>query len=74
MAPKKEPPPAPPHRAVQAVGKKWIFSSSSRSFGYGFEAVRIRVNVSKYTVHTFSPVGKITTITTIRTEMLARDP
>jgi hypothetical protein len=26
---------------VQGVGEKWIFSSSSRSFGYGFEAERI---------------------------------
>jgi hypothetical protein len=36
---------APPHGAVhvQGVGKKVIFSSSSRSFGYGYEAVRIRV-------------------------------
>jgi hypothetical protein len=24
---------------VQGVGEKWIFSSSSRSFGYGNEAV-----------------------------------
>jgi hypothetical protein len=29
---------------VQGVGEKWIFSSSSRSFGYGNEAVWIRVN------------------------------
>jgi hypothetical protein len=28
---------------VQGVGDKWIFSSASRSFGYGYEAVRIRV-------------------------------
>jgi hypothetical protein len=25
------------------VGKYWLFLSPSRSFGYGFEAVRIRV-------------------------------
>jgi hypothetical protein len=25
------------------VREKWIFSSTSRSFGYGYEAVRIRV-------------------------------
>jgi hypothetical protein len=30
---------------VQGVGEKWIFLSSSRSFGYGYEAVRIRVKV-----------------------------
>jgi hypothetical protein len=35
--------PLPPHRVVQGVGEKWIFSSSSRSFGYGLEEVRIRV-------------------------------
>jgi hypothetical protein len=28
---------------MQGVGEKWIFSSSSCSFDYGFEAVRIRV-------------------------------
>jgi hypothetical protein len=27
----------PPHRAVQGVGEKWLFSSTSRSFGYGYE-------------------------------------
>jgi hypothetical protein len=37
------PPPAPPQRALQGVGEKWIFSSSSRSFVHGYEAVRIRV-------------------------------
>jgi hypothetical protein len=36
--------PSLPHRVVQRVGKKWIFSSSRRSFGYGYEAVSIRVN------------------------------
>jgi hypothetical protein len=29
---------------VQGVGEKWLFSATSRGFGYGFEAVRIRVN------------------------------
>jgi hypothetical protein len=28
---------------VQGVGEKWLFSSTSRSFGYGYEVVRIRV-------------------------------
>jgi hypothetical protein len=28
---------------VQEVEEKWIFSSSIRSFGYGYEAVRIGV-------------------------------
>jgi hypothetical protein len=28
---------------VQWVGEKWLFSSTSHSFGYGYEAVRIRV-------------------------------
>jgi hypothetical protein len=28
---------------VLGVGEKWIFSYTSRSFGYGYEAVRIRV-------------------------------
>jgi hypothetical protein len=30
---------------VQGVGEKWIFSSSSRSFGYDYESVRIRANL-----------------------------
>jgi hypothetical protein len=29
------------------VGEKRIFSSTSRSFGYGYEAVRIRVKKQK---------------------------
>jgi hypothetical protein len=41
--PRKHPLPPPPYRAVQGVGEKLIFSSSIRSFGYGYEAVRIRV-------------------------------
>jgi hypothetical protein len=28
---------------VQGVGEKWLFSATSRGFGYGYEAVRIRV-------------------------------
>jgi hypothetical protein len=28
---------------VKGVGEKWLFSATSRSFGYGYEAVRIRV-------------------------------
>jgi hypothetical protein len=40
--------PHPTHWAVHGVGEKWIFSSSSRSFGYGYEAVRIRFK-AKYT-------------------------
>jgi hypothetical protein len=28
---------------VQGVGEYWLFSSYSRSFGYGFQAVGIRV-------------------------------
>jgi hypothetical protein len=28
---------------VQGVGEKWHFSATSRGFGYGYEAVRIRV-------------------------------
>jgi hypothetical protein len=31
-------------RAEKGVGEKWIFSSSSRSFCYGYEAARIRVD------------------------------
>jgi hypothetical protein len=27
------------------VGEKWLFSAISRGFGYGFEAVRIRVKL-----------------------------
>jgi hypothetical protein len=44
---------APPYnleRAVQGVGEKWIFSSSISSFGYGHEAVRIRVNKKNYNI------------------------
>jgi hypothetical protein len=32
---------------VQGVGLKWIFSSSSRSFGFGYAAVRLRVHQNK---------------------------
>jgi hypothetical protein len=41
------PAPPTPHQqgCVQGVGEKWIFSSFSRSFGYGYKAVRIMVNV-----------------------------
>jgi hypothetical protein len=28
---------------VQGVGEQWIFSSTSRSFGYGYKVVMIRV-------------------------------
>jgi hypothetical protein len=31
---------------VQGVGEKWLFSATSRGFGYGYEAVRIMVKVS----------------------------
>jgi hypothetical protein len=31
--------PPPPQGCVQGVGEKWIFSSSSHSFSYGYEAV-----------------------------------
>jgi hypothetical protein len=37
------PPPLSPHRAVQGVGYYWLFSATSSGFGYGNEAVRIRV-------------------------------
>jgi hypothetical protein len=30
---------------VQGVGEKWLFSATSRGFGYGYEAVRIRVKL-----------------------------
>jgi hypothetical protein len=30
---------------VQGVGLYWLFSSTSRGFDYGYEAVRIRVNL-----------------------------
>jgi hypothetical protein len=44
-APEEAPPcPLPPTRLFREVGEKWIFSSSNRSYGYGYEAVRIRVN------------------------------
>jgi hypothetical protein len=44
------------------VGEKWIFSSSSRSFGYGYEAVRIRIKYKMWSMrfpwtHSF-PKGK----------------
>jgi hypothetical protein len=29
--------------AVLGVGEKWLFSATSRGFGNGYEAVRIRV-------------------------------
>jgi hypothetical protein len=32
---------------VQGVGEKWLFSATSRGFGYGYEAVRIRVKAMK---------------------------
>jgi hypothetical protein len=38
------PSPLPTTGLSRGVGKKWIFSFTSRSFGYGYEAVRIRVN------------------------------
>jgi hypothetical protein len=44
-ASEEAPLPPPPHRAVQGRGEKRIFLSSSQSFGYGYEAVRIRVNM-----------------------------
>jgi hypothetical protein len=37
--------------SVQGVGEKWIFSSSSRSFGSGYEAVRIRVKEPKCRIY-----------------------
>jgi hypothetical protein len=37
------PSPSPPHWAVHGVGEKWLFSATSGGFGYGYEAVRIRV-------------------------------
>jgi hypothetical protein len=30
---------------VQRVGYYWLFSATSRGFGYGYEAMRIRVNI-----------------------------
>jgi hypothetical protein len=41
----EEAPSAPPSTGLccAGVGEKWIFSSSSCSFVYGYEAVRIRV-------------------------------
>jgi hypothetical protein len=36
------PSPIPP-QGCAGVGKKWLFSATSRGFGYGYEAVRIRV-------------------------------
>jgi hypothetical protein len=33
----------PPPGMCRGWGNNWIFSSSSRSFGYGYEAARIRV-------------------------------
>jgi hypothetical protein len=57
---KASPPPLLPtlHSAVQEVGEKWIFSSSSRSFGYGFEAVRIRVKTTIVTINYKNIVNK----------------
>jgi hypothetical protein len=34
--------------SVQGVGERWIFSSTNRSFGYGYEAVWIRVKEERY--------------------------
>jgi hypothetical protein len=34
---------------VQGVGEKWIFSSSGLSYGYAYDAVRIRVKVFRIT-------------------------
>jgi hypothetical protein len=47
QAPEEAPscPLPPPHRVVQGVGEKWIFSSSRRSCGYGYGAVRSRVKM-----------------------------
>jgi hypothetical protein len=42
---RKTPSAPSPHRAVQGVGEKWIFSSTCRNFGYGYEAVRVRVKI-----------------------------
>jgi hypothetical protein len=44
---RKHPPLTPPPlthgcAVCRGVGEKWIFFSSSRSFSYGFEVVRIR--------------------------------
>jgi hypothetical protein len=47
------PSPPPPHRAVQEAGEKWIFSSTSRSSVYGYEAW-ISVNIVQVTKF---PVG-----------------
>jgi hypothetical protein len=33
------------------VGEKWLFSFTSRSFGYGYETVRIRVKISSIDAH-----------------------
>jgi hypothetical protein len=39
------------------VGEKWLFSATSRGFGYGYEAVRIRVK-SLFLHWTFENKGK----------------
>jgi hypothetical protein len=33
----------PPVLCTQGIGYYWFFSSTSRGFGYGFEAVKIRI-------------------------------
>jgi hypothetical protein len=47
-AAEKAPPSPPPPQCCAGVGWLWLFSARSSEFGYGFEAVRIRVNSCFY--------------------------